>query len=171
MPLTRPRSVLTAIALALSLGALAPTASAQWAWRDANGTLVFSDRAPPSSVKPNQIVRQPGVTASPVIPGEPVAAEPAPARPAPPSVFQRELEARKRQQDAQASAAQAAQDEATQARRTQECERGRSYLRALEEGLRIARATPDGGREFLDDAQRAEEVQRIRQNVNAVCQP
>ncbi|MFM2446152.1 MAG: hypothetical protein RI936_599 [Pseudomonadota bacterium] len=172
MPLTRP--ALAALLIALSLGALAPSASAQWAWRDANGTVVFSDRAPPPSVKASQIVRQPGVSATPVIPGEAVAAEPAAARaaaPAAPSAAQRELEARKRQQDAQASAAKVADDEATRARRAQECERARSYLRALEEGQRVARPTADGGREFLDDAQRAEELQRMRQNVTSLCQP
>ena len=143
MPLTRP--ALAALLIALSLGALAPAASAQWAWRDANGTLVFSDRAPPPSVKASQIVRQPGVSATPVIPGEAVTAEP--------------------------SAAKVADDEATRARRAQECERARSYLRALEEGQRVARPTADGGREFLDDAQRAEELQRMRQNVTSLCQP
>ena len=170
MPLTRP--ALAALALALSLGALTPAASAQWAWRDASGTVVYSDRPPPASVKSSQILRQPGVSTTPVIPGEPAAAPaPAPARAAAPTQAQRELEARKRQQDTQASAAKAAEDEATRARRAQECERARSYLRALEEGQRVARATPDGGREFLDDAQRAQEVQRMRESVASVCQP
>jgi hypothetical protein len=169
MPLARP--ALATLALALGLCALAPAVSAQWAWRDANGTLVFSDRAPPPSVKASQIVRQPGVSTTPVIPGEAAAPEAAPARPAaPPSAAQRELEARKRAQETQASAAKAADDETTRARRAQECERARSYLRALEEGQRVARATADGGREFLDDAQRAQETQRMRESVASLCQ-
>jgi hypothetical protein len=170
MPHTHP--ALAALALALSLAALAPAASAQWAWRDTNGTVVYSDRPPPASVKSSQIVHQPGVSATPVIPGEPVATPaPAPARAATPSASQRELEARKRAQETQASAAKATEDEATRTRRAQDCERARSYLRALEEGQRVARATPDGGREFLDDAQRAQEVQRTREAVTSLCQP
>ena len=48
------------VSLAALLLALALPASAQWAWKDRNGRLVYSDQAAAGSVKPAQIVRQPG---------------------------------------------------------------------------------------------------------------
>ena len=60
----RPR-LTSLLALLLAAGLSLP-AQAQWAWRDANGTVVFSDQPPPASVKSNQIVRQPRAAAAAV---------------------------------------------------------------------------------------------------------
>ena len=43
-----------------SEGTFAAGASAQWAWKDDNGRLVYSNIPPPPSIKATQIVRQPG---------------------------------------------------------------------------------------------------------------
>ncbi len=79
------------------------------------------------------------------------------------------MEFRKRQQE-RADAEKKAQDEQQKAvAKAAECERARGYLKSLDEGIRIARTDASGNREFLDDSQRAAEVQRTRQIVQATC--
>lgn len=169
MPLPAlPRS---ALALALCLASLALPAHAQWAWRDANGTTVFSDQPPPSSVKPNQIVRQPRAAASPII------LEDAPATPAksaePPkaakTLAEREQEFQKRQKERAETETKAADEEKKRLARAAECERARGYLKALESGHRVAQTDASGQRAFLDDAQRSAEIERVRQSLQSAC--
>ena len=54
------RVIRATITVAVVLAGFTSTPSeAQWAWKDGNGRLVYSDRPPPSDVKPASIVRQP----------------------------------------------------------------------------------------------------------------
>lgn len=174
------RRVTVFVAAALVATALAAPAVAQWAWKDDNGRTVYSDRPPPASVKADRIVRQPA-NAQTVLPpansGAPAtdaaAAPPRPAdarpAPAPRSVAEQEMEFRKRQQE-RADAEKKAQDEQNKAAaKAAECERARGYLRALEEGQRVARTDAAGNREFLDDSQRAAEMDRTRRIVQSSC--
>jgi len=52
----RPLS-LAALAVFLVAGTFAAGASAQWAWKDDNGRLVYSNIPPPPGIKASQIVR------------------------------------------------------------------------------------------------------------------
>ncbi|HVG04282.1 MAG TPA: DUF4124 domain-containing protein, partial [Burkholderiaceae bacterium] len=47
-----------AVAIVLA-GFVSMPSEAQWAWKDTNGRVVYSDRPPPAEVKPANIVRQP----------------------------------------------------------------------------------------------------------------
>jgi type IV secretory pathway VirB10-like protein len=171
-----PRSVLLA-ALLLAVASLAGPAAAQWAWKDDNGRVVYSDRPPPSGVKSDKIVRQPS-NAQTVLPSQPSggaadtkapATETRAASSGPKSLAEQEMEFRKRQQE-RADAEKKAQEEQTRASaKVAECERAKGYLRSLEEGGRIARTDSSGNREFLDDAQRAAEVDRTRKIVQSSC--
>src|SRR5690606_26411011 len=60
--LRRPsaRSLSLVLALLMSMS----SAWAQWAWRDTNGTVQYSDTPPPSSVPQERLVRQPGASAA-----------------------------------------------------------------------------------------------------------
>jgi hypothetical protein len=60
-----------------------------------------------------------------------------------------------------------AQAEAT--RKADDCERARGYLKSLDDGVRLVRTNPDGSRELLDEAQRADEAQRTRQVIESRC--
>ena len=170
------------VAAGIVLAGFASTPSeAQWAWKDANGRVVYSDRPPPSDVKPASILRQPSAQAaanpapSSALPDD--AAKPSDAKSsdakkepsAPKTVAEREMEFRKRQQERADSDKKAADEQAKNAARTAECERARGYLKSLEDGVRITRTDASGNREFLDDAQRATEMDRTRKIIQGTC--
>jgi hypothetical protein len=174
------RNSLNHLLVVLAVAWALPVA-AQWAWKDDNGRLVYSDRPPPANVKPGNIVHQPSrPTATPAptptsTPSTTAAAsgdtqKTADGTPAAPkSLAEQEMEFRKRQQE-RADAEKKAQDEQQKAvAKAAECERARGYLKSLDEGIRIARTDASGNREFLDDSQRAAEVQRTRQIVQTTC--
>jgi len=172
------RNISTTLLLGTALLALAGPACAQWAWKDDNGRTVYSDRPPPATVKGDRIVRQPS-NAQTVLPpqqagsdGAPRAAEPtksASASNAPKSVAEQEMEFRKRQIE-RAEAEKRAQDDQTRnTAKAAECERAKGYLKAIEDGQRLARTDASGNREYLDDNQRATEADRARKVMQASC--
>lgn len=176
---SRARIAVLCIGAALMLATAAP-ASAQWAWRDASGSIVFSDQAPPPTIPDSQIIRRPaGRTAPPAAPATAVpAASPAAAatgtaaaaKPAGPrSAAEQEQEFRKRQQERADADKKQAETQSANARREADCERARGYLRQLEDGMRIARTDAQGNREILDDAARNAEVQRTRDLISSNC--
>ncbi len=153
---------------------LAMDAMAQWAWKDDNGRLVFSDRPPPVSVKAEQIVRQPGGGSSqPALRGTDElprdAAKGDASKAGPKTLAEREMEYRKRQTERAEAEKKSAEQQQLAQRRTQECERSRGYLRSLEDGVRIARSDAQGNREYLDDNQRAAEIARTREMIARDC--
>lgn len=150
----------------LLAAAFAAPACAQWAWRDENGRTVYSDRPPPANVRSEQILRQPGAQSFGAPAAEPKAEGKAAA---PKTLAERELEFRKRQQERAESEKKQAEEQARQEMRARECERMRGYLRALEEGHRIARTDAQGNRELLDDDQRAAETARVRESLARSC--
>lgn len=168
MTTATPRSPALRILLAAAGIALALPALAQWAWRDDSGRLVYSDRPPPASVKSGQIVKQPPANAA-VLP-DPIgdATKGAAAKP-PPTLAEREMDFRKRQTERAEAEKKQADEAALAARKAQECERSRGYLKALEDGLRITRTNAQGEREFLSDEQRAAEIQRAREVISQTC--
>lgn len=155
------------VAVVLGLAVALPALS-QWAWRDANGRMVFSDQPPPPEVKPEQIVRQPREGALPPTAGAPSppapAAAPAQAAPAAPAP------AAKKAEPSQAEIERRqAEEQAGRQRLAEDCARLRAYLRSLEEGQRIARPDGQGGFEVLDDAARAQEVARAKDRLERAC--
>lgn len=173
--------LLLAAASAAALACSMP-ASAQWAWRDEAGKMVYSDQPPPKSVPAKNIVRQPpaaaagraraaGGTAAAAADdakAQPSAATPAAAAPAP-SVAAREIESRQRQQQLAEAEKKAASEEAQRAQVAENCERLRAYQRALEGGHRIGRINAAGEKEILGDAQRAAESERVRAQIEQQC--
>ncbi len=170
-------------ALALCAAVLMVTLSpahAQWKWRDASGRVQLSDLPPPASVPDKDIMQRPSaprrVEVVP-LPGTaasaPTAAAPASgagtAAARPKSALDLEVE-RKRKAEEQEKAAKAKADEERRAaRRADNCQRARSMAATLETGQRIARINDKGEREFLDDAQRAAEVQRAKSIMSSDC--
>ena len=180
MPWTDPRSTLRRVSLAATLGMLAVLyalpAAAQWAWRDSTGRTVYSDQPPPASVKPSQVLRQPSTqsfgtpaadnTPAPETKGD---GKDAPKTSGPKTLAEREMESRKRSQEAAENEKKQAEEQARTEQVAAECQRMRGYLRSLEDGQRIARTDAQGNREFLDDAQRASEVRRVRDGISRNC--
>lgn len=178
----RPRSRrFAALAVAIVAAVYASSAAAQWAWKEDNGRVVYSDRPPPANIKANQILRQPSVAAPAPAPspqavtpggatgeGEKAAAAPA-ASSAPKSVAERDMEFRKRQQERADSERKAQEEQQKTAAKAADCERSRGYMRSLEDGMRISRTDASGNREILDDAQRAAEIERTRKMIQQLC--
>lgn len=163
------------------LGAmLIASAHAQvYQWRDAKGKLHFGDQPPPGvSAKLLRPGEQAGVapadpddeTADPdtsPAPPAPPAREPEPAAEPDPDAAERDaLEARTRAAEAAALAELERERSEAQARN---CQLARNQLAALEAGQRIARFNEKGEREVLNDAQRAEEVARMRKFLGEAC--
>jgi hypothetical protein len=82
---------------------------------------------------------------------------------------ERELEFRKRMKERAEAEKKLADAEAEAARKAEDCQRARGYMRSLDEGARLMRTNPDGSRELLDDAQRAAEAQRTQQIIQSRC--
>ena len=157
---------------------LAGTAAAQWKWRDAQGQVQYSDRPPPQSIPARDILGKPPgsdtLTVREMGPARsvtPAASAPeAAASKAPADVRAAQNQAAARQRQAEADEARRKADEDKFAKqRADNCRRAQDYVRTLESGSRIARMNDKGEREFLDDAQRAGELQRSRELVASEC--
>lgn len=170
---TRSPGLLLAAACALLLSAL--PAQAQWKWRDSSGRVQISDMAPPPTVPDKDILQRPrGITQpAPDTATPPTAAAAASATPAaaakPKGPLDAEIE-RRRKADEQDKAAKArAEEERRSAQRADNCNRAREMVATLESGQRVSRMNAKGEREFLDDRQRAAEVQRAREVMATDC--
>ena len=172
------RNIWTTLLVGAAVLALAGPACAQWAWKDDNGRTVYSDRPPPATVKTDRIVRQPSNSQTVLPPqqagvdGAPRSTEPtksASASNAPKTVAEQEMEFRKRQIERAEAEKKAKEDETKSAAKAAECERAKGYLKAIEDGQRLARTDASGNREYLDDTQRAAEADRARKVMQASC--
>jgi len=146
-----------------------PALSAQWKWRDAQGSVQYSDRPPPADVQDSQILSRP--RGRPATPAATKPADEAPASAAKPSVkaSDPQLEAQKKKLEE----AEAAKKKAEEAKRNQAnmetCQRARNYEKSLSDGLRISRTNSKGEREILDDQGRASELARTREVIGSSC--
>lgn len=162
-----PQLLLAALA-ALTCAA----AGAQWHWIDRHGRSVFSDRPPPPDIPEKNIRRQSGprVSALDTVPaGE--AASPAQVKasvPRPAGEDKALVEKRRLAADAEA-AKRKTEEERLARLQAESCTRARQAKAGLDAGGRIARTNEKGEREFLDDAGRAAEAQRIAAIIAADC--
>jgi hypothetical protein len=168
----KPSFTLIGLACA-ALALCAGNATAQWKWKDSRGNIQFSDRPPPPDTPEQNILKRPStVRAMPSV---------EPAAGAAPGVATNdkvttdpELEAKRKKlekdQADKAKAAQKAEADRVAAIKADNCRRAQSNLKALEEGMRIARVNDKGEREILDDTARASEISRNRALVTSECQ-
>ncbi len=194
LPRPRPRG---ACRLLLTIGLLAAgSAQAQWAWRDANGEMTYSDSPPPAGVEQSEITHQPtssppsNPSTSPGPTGNSVGSVPTPtgtaARPetpaaspqapqanrpnaAPKSLAEQDADFRKRLAEKQKTEEKQAEDEAQTTQRTEACNQAKSYLDTLQSGTRLLRPDANGDRNFLDDDQRAAEIQKTQDAIEKNC--
>jgi hypothetical protein len=145
-------------------------AQAQWKWRDKGGQIHLSDLPPPSEVPDKDVMQRPASAShrSAPAPG-PIPSEAASAAAARPNAIDPELEARMRRAEVEKQAQKKAEDEKQAAARAENCKRARDYLRNLDSGMRISRTNDRGEREFIDDKQRADEVNRTRDVITSDC--
>ena len=171
---TRKATIVVLLALA------AAAAQAQWAWKDDNGRMVYSDQPPPAGIKQSAITRQP-TAMTPVAPSAAAPSEAAPQQQAsaapnaaadpnkPKSLADQELDFKKRQQARQDAEKKAADDQAKASAQAADCSRAKGYIQSLENGVRITKTDPDGNPHFLDDSERAAELDRTKAIAAKTC--
>jgi len=163
---------LSIVAAGFALG-VCTAAHAQWKWRDTNNRVQYSDLPPPNTVPDAAILQRPAgarrTMTPPVVPAASAASAVPGAASGPAQKTDPELEAkRKKAQDDQAAARKAEEDKGNAAR-AENCTRAKSYLKAIEEGQRMARTNAKGEREVYDDKIRAEEGKRAREIIASDC--
>lgn len=167
---------LSALTVAATL-CMTQVAVAQFEWLDHNGRHVFSDQMPPADIPEENILKEPQAgasmernrmasAASTADEGEATAE---PAEGAGDGGTDAELEQKKQEIEAAEQERLAAQEKQQQAARAENCERAQRGKRALESGMRMARINEAGERVVIDDAQRATELQRANEIIDANC--
>ena len=170
------RTLLLALFGAFCLNAVAQI---QWQWIDKNGQKVFSDRAPPSDIPENKILKRPGGMPTTPVAAVPVAAASAPAaaasRPAQsasgPKLSTKDagLEAKKKEAEAAEKAKTKALQDENQAKRVESCTVAKKSLDLLNSGVRLRTTNAKGESDFMDDTQRAAEGKRVQRIVDSDC--
>ncbi len=157
------------ICMALCLYALA--ASAQWQWMDKDGRKVFSDRPPPADIPEKSILKRPGNRGPAVTAVPPVAAVPAaaPGAATGPAGVDKSLQDKKKQAEEAEAAKRKAEEERVAKAMAENCARAQQAKASFDSGMRISRLNEKGEREFMDDAARAAEGERLQSIINQNC--
>ena len=161
--------------VALPLALAASMATAQWQWLDKDGRKIFSDRAPGPEVPEKNILKRPAGTKASTTDSN-VQATPEGTKvdgavaPAPKDTgVDKALDTKKKQAEAAEAAQKKAEAEKVAKAKADNCKLARQAKTTFESGFRLARANSAGEREFLDDAARASEMQRIQGVIDADC--
>lgn len=162
---------LATLAAAVIASLLCAPAWAQWKWRDKNNQVQYSDLPPPQGVPESSILqRPPAVNRRAPAASAALAASAASAAGLPAAKgVEPELEAKLRKEEQDKAAKAKAEAEKVAAQKADNCARARLQLRALEQGIRVARVNEKGERDILDDKGRAEEVARSRETISNDC--
>jgi hypothetical protein len=178
------KTALPFVACLLALAAVGAQAQTLWKWRDAAGQMHISDKAPP-----------PGTPARNIISGPPGGVAPPPglttattststtsttttttaasaadaAGSAPETALDKKKKAADKERVDKEKADRAVVDAKNAAVRKDNCARAQAALAAINSGQRMARTLPNGDREMLDDAGRAEELKRTQDVIASNC--
>ena len=158
------------VVLAALLGlTLALPAEAQWKWRDKNGQTQYSDLPPPAGTAEQDVLQRPSTNTRRIVAPVAAASAASGAPPIAPRASDPELEARRKKAEQELADKKKAEDAKFAAAKAENCSRARSQLRTIESGVRMSRTNDKGEREILDDAARAQEVQRTRAVMSSDC--
>lgn len=161
--------------IALSLALSTSMASAQWQWLDKDGRKIFSDRAPGPEIPEKNILKRPAGSKAAASDlnaqdtPDKTKVNAAVAAPAKDAGVDKALDSKKKQAEAAEAAQKKAEADKVAQAKADNCKRARQAKATMESGIRLARANSAGEREFLDDAARASEVQRIQGVIDADC--
>lgn len=153
-----------ALSLTLSLCLATSHVWAQWAWRDANGTMQYSDTPPPSSVPQNRIVGQPDLAADATPTAAPTEnAPPTESEAGIPSWAEKNTEFMRRREQRLEQEKKAREEKQAAANMKKDCTQTRENLRLMETGRPIRQASVNGGMEYMSDNERNEKMKRMRE--------
>ena len=136
-------------------------------WIDPDGTVHYSDQAPPGAVQEQTLGIKSGTSGSEA-PGTEKAA---PKSPGPKTYIEQGAEFRKRQVEAEAKRAKEEKALAEAKEAQQNCERARSSLQSLQTGQRVTVYNEKGERAYLDDNAREQEIANTQKAVDFWCNP
>jgi hypothetical protein len=156
------------ILLTVTLLFLSSAALGQWVWRQGS-TTVFSDQPPPPDIAPAQIIKRPAESANAaelMKNKRDVAPENSTGTKQIKSLAEREAEFRERREKRIEQDKKTAEEAAKKQQNSQECERARSYLKALQEGIRIRFGSDNA---VMGEDERQKEVQRVQKQVSEAC--
>jgi hypothetical protein len=144
--------------LAATLAFAAAASAQQYKWVEQDGKIRYGDTPPP------------GAQATPLKPATAAPSAPAPAAKkdaakdlSPEAAF------RKRQQERQEGEEKSAKERADAESKRVNCEQAQASLRTLQSGARVATTNAAGERGFIDDEQRAKEIERTQRSVSDWC--
>jgi len=149
------RILVIAAALAVSTGAWAQL----YKWKGQDGRMQYGDTPPPGVAATPMGGRSAAAPASEA----PKAGDPGDKALSPDAAF------RKRQAERQAAEEKAAKEREQAQAKKENCERAQGQLRTLESGMRMTTTNAAGERVFIDDEQRAQEMQRAQKAVSGWC--
>jgi type IV secretory pathway VirB10-like protein len=163
------RNLINGLLLAMIIGTgfvALPAAAQTYKWTDADGKVHYSDQPPPANAKEQATIKPPK-------PSAPIAAtvptdKGAPAAKAKTYVEQ-EADFKKRQVEAAESEAAEKKKAAEAEQNKQNCEQARLQLKSLQSGGRQTRTNAQGEREYLNDAQIAQDIERAKKIVDNWC--
>jgi hypothetical protein len=142
-----------------------PALAQTYKWTDAEGKIHYSDQPPPANAKDPVTVRP----RKPATPGAPVASEKQLPAARQKTYVEQEADFRKRRVEAAEREAAEKKKADDAAQKKQNCEQARSQLQNLQSGGRITRTNSQGEREYLSDAQVAQEIERAKKSVDSWC--
>ena len=168
---------LTAKKLCAGLLALYSVAAcAQWAWTDANGRKVFSDRPPPPDVPESRILSAPVAKPAALTPAKPATgASPAgtaitvPVANPKADAASKQLEEKKKQAEAAEKAREKQEQLQAAAIKAENCNRAKAGLATLGTGAPLRSMNAQGERVFMDENTRNQERMRLQQALSANC--
>lgn len=161
------------------LASVCTTSFGQYQWKDDNGRMVYSDRPPPTSVLPSQMVKVPAP--KPTVKaveksGEKSADAGSPlkvadAKSALPikSLADKDLESKKKAQEADQANTKKLADGERESRNNAACEDTRASLRTIESGVKVSRMNEKGEREVMSDDEKSKRTAALKKDLGEHC--
>ena len=162
------RHSLTWLATLAALLLLPAAVHAQaYKWRDEKGSVVYSDKPPPSNIPPGNILQAPKLKQSSpdVVGAKGGVASGGVKTVAPLSLAEREAESKKRGAEAAKKSAEDAKKAEQENARLEVCGQLRAQLASVDSGQRQRRLNDKGEPYFLDDSQLAADKVKVSQQL------
>ncbi len=136
-------------------------------WRDEKGSVVYSDKPPPSNISPGNILQGPKLrqTAPDVAVAKGGVATGSAKASAPLTLAEREAESKKRNAEAAKKSAEDAKKSEADNVRLENCKQLRGQLASIDSGQRQRRVDEKGEPYFMDDAQTSAEKAKVSQQL------
>lgn len=154
---------------------LLPLAQAQWSWKDASGSRVFSDQPPPLNVPERDILKRPPGARAPAAQTTSEATASTSVSTSTTATAQKisgkdtELEKKKKEAEAKEAAAKKVESDKNAAARQDNCERAKRTKASFDSGTRISTTNAKGEREIMDEKTRGSETKRLQEIIAKDC--